>query len=40
VYSGVTQANVREPGMARGFVDFKVCAIDETWTALRFKRRR
>ena len=36
----VKQANVREPGMARGFVDFKVCAIDETWTALRFKRRR
>ncbi len=40
LYSDVTQANVREPGMARGFVDFKVCAIDETWTALRFKRRR
>jgi CheY-like chemotaxis protein len=40
LFSGVTQANVREPGMARGFVDFKVCAIDETWTALRFKRRR
>ena len=39
-YSGVTQANVRGPGMACGFVDFKVCAIDETWTALRFKRRR
>ena len=28
LYSDVTQANVREPGMARGFVDFKVCAID------------
>ncbi len=40
LYSGVTQANVREPGMARGFVDFKVCAIDENWTGLRFKRRR
>lgn len=39
-YAGVTQASVREPGMARGFVDFKVCAIDETWTGLRFKRRR
>jgi len=39
-YSGVTQATVREPGMARGFVDFKVCAIDEDWTGLRFKRRR
>lgn len=39
-YSGVTQANVRGPGMARGFVDFKVAAIDETWSGLRFKRRR
>ena len=38
-YSGVTQANVREPGMTRGFVDFKVAAIDETWSGLRFKRR-
>jgi len=40
LYGGVTQANVREPGMARGFVDFKVCAIDQDWTGLRFKRRR
>lgn len=40
LYAGVTQADVRGPGMACGFVDFKVCAIDETWTALRFKRRR
>ena len=39
-YAGVTQANVRGPGLARGFVDFKVCAIDETWSGLRFKRRR
>jgi hypothetical protein len=40
LYAGVKQANVREPGVARGFVDFKVCAIDENWTGLRFKRRR
>jgi hypothetical protein len=40
LYSGMTQADVRGPGMARGFVDFKVCAIDETWSGLRFKRRR
>jgi len=39
-YEGVTQGNVRGPGMARGFVDFKVAAIDETWSGLRFKRRR
>jgi CheY-like chemotaxis protein len=39
LYSGVTQANVRGPGLACGFVDFKVAAIDETWSGLRFKRR-
>jgi hypothetical protein len=31
--------NVREPGMAHGLVDYKVAAIDETWSGLRFKRR-
>jgi len=39
-HAGVTQTRVRGPGLARGFVDYKVCAIDETWTGLRFKRRR
>lgn len=38
LHAGVTQALVRKPGLARGFVDFKVCAVDETWAALRFKR--
>jgi len=39
-YAGVTQALLRGPGLERGFVDFKVCAVDETWSGLRFKRRR
>jgi hypothetical protein len=30
---------VRETGLALGWVDFKVCAIDDTWSALAFKRR-
>jgi hypothetical protein len=30
---------VREIGLAAGFVDVKVCAIDETWSALKFVRR-
>jgi hypothetical protein len=38
-YVGLAQAVVRKAGLERGFVDFKVCAIDETWTGLRFKRR-
>jgi len=39
-YAGITQALVRGAGIARGFVDFKVCAVDDTWSGLRFKRRR
>ena len=39
-FAGVTEPKVREFGLARGFVDFKVAAIDETWSGLRFKRRR
>ena len=30
---------VREIGLAAGFVDVKVCAIDETWSGLKFVRR-
>jgi len=30
---------VREAVLAAGLVDNKVCAIDETWSALRFVRR-
>jgi CheY-like chemotaxis protein len=31
---------VRESGLASGWVDFKVCAIDDTWSGLAFKRRK
>jgi hypothetical protein len=31
---------VRELGLAAGLVDSKVCAIDQTWSALRFTTRR
>jgi hypothetical protein len=30
---------VREMGLAAGLVDVKVCAIDQTWSGLRFVRR-
>src|ERR1700712_2948877 len=30
---------VRAIGLAAGFVDVKVCAIDDTWSALKFVRR-
>ncbi len=31
---------IRDFGLAAGLVDTKVCAIDETWSGLRFSRRR
>jgi CheY-like chemotaxis protein len=31
--------DVRETGLGSGWVDFKVCAIDDTWSGLAFKRR-
>lgn len=31
---------VRETGLAAGWVDFKVCSVDDTWSGLAFKRKR
>jgi CheY-like chemotaxis protein len=31
---------VRNAGLAAGWVDFKICSVDDTWSALAFKRRR
>jgi hypothetical protein len=36
----LTQAVVRETGLAAGLVDFKVAAIDATWSGLRFTQRK
>ncbi len=35
----ITGNDVREAGLAAGFVDFKVCSVDATWSALAFTRR-
>jgi hypothetical protein len=37
--SDLSQATVRAFGLARGFVDYKICAIDSTWSGLLFARR-
>jgi CheY-like chemotaxis protein len=34
------EPKVREMGLATGLVDYKVCAVDETWSALAFAVRR
>jgi hypothetical protein len=36
---GVNGNSVREAGLAAGLVDFKICAVDATWSAMAFKRR-
>ena len=38
--SDLTQVSVRRYGMDRGLVDFKVAAIDDTWSGLRFARKQ
>lgn len=40
VKTDVTQPVVREAGLAAGMVDFKVCSLDTTWSALCFTRRK
>ena len=39
VATDLTENVVREIGLTRGVVDVKVCAVDETWSALKFVRR-
>jgi Protein of unknown function (DUF3052) len=36
VVTDLTETFVREHGLSEGLVDNKVCAIDETWSGLRF----
>lgn len=40
VTSDLTQNEVRRIGLASGLVDYKICAIDETWSGLLFARRK
>jgi hypothetical protein len=40
VSSDLDDRTVRELGLGTGLVDNKVCAIDETWSGLRFVSRR
>jgi hypothetical protein len=36
----LTQPIVRETGLSHGLVDYKICAIDRTWSALLFAKRK
>jgi hypothetical protein len=39
VATDLTETTVREYGLNNGLVDVKVCAIDDTWSGLKFVRR-
>ncbi len=39
VRSDLTQATIRAAGLSHGLVDYKICSIDGTWSALLFRRR-
>jgi hypothetical protein len=38
--SDVGEASVRQAGLAAGLVDYKICAVDHTWSGLKFQTRR
>ncbi len=40
VSADVGQADVRRAGLAAGLVDYKICAVDATWSGLLFAKRR
>ena len=39
VATGLDENLIRDHGLAEGLVDVKVCAINETWSGLKFVRR-
>jgi hypothetical protein len=40
VTTDLTQNLVREAGLAAGLVDYKICSVDDTWSALLFTQRQ
>lgn len=40
VATDLSEDIIREFGLGNGWVDYKVCAIDETWSGLCFARRK
>jgi hypothetical protein len=40
VVTDVSENVIRSAGLAQGIVDYKVCAINEIWSGLKFARRK
>jgi hypothetical protein len=39
-HAGVTEPLVRETGRDLGLVDYKICSVDKTWSAMLFARKK
>lgn len=40
IETDVSETSLREFGIAHGWVDYKICAVDATWSGLQFARRK
>ena len=40
IETDLSETNIRAHGLANGWVDYKICAIDQTWSGLAFARRK
>ena len=40
LFEDLTEAGIRDAVLPTGWVDVKVCAVDDDWSALKFLRRR
>jgi hypothetical protein len=40
IVTDLNEDRIRDVGLADGLVDYKVCAVDETWSGLCFARRK
>ncbi len=40
VKTDLVESHIRETGLGAGLVDYKICAIDDVWSGLKFARRR
>lgn len=39
-HNGITERMIRETGIELGLVDYKICSVDKTWSAMLFARRK
>lgn len=39
-HAGVTESFIRETGRDLGLVDYKICSVDKTWSAMLFARKK